>query len=86
MLRLGRWWGQGLGFSCLTQKEPGMQRVNPFVGLSNTNKGTSLQTKVEGGGLKGEARESLVVFLPSGAFVLGEARVWDWVGGRQGCV
>lgn len=31
-----------------------MQRVNPFGGLSSANKGTGLQTKVEGGGAVGE--------------------------------
>lgn len=35
-------------------KETGMQRVNLFRGLSSTNKGTGLQTKVEGGGAVGE--------------------------------
>lgn len=38
----------------LNTKEDGMQRVNPFGGLSSANKGTGLQTKVEGGGAKGE--------------------------------
>lgn len=31
-----------------------MQRVNPVGGFSSVNKGTGLQTKVEGGGAKGE--------------------------------
>lgn len=46
--------GSGSQIWLFNTKEAGMQRVNPFGGLSSANKGTGLQTKVVGGGAKGE--------------------------------
>lgn len=46
--------GSGSKIWLFNTKEAGMQRVNPFGGLSSANKGTGLKTKVEGGGAVGE--------------------------------
>lgn len=89
----GWWWGRGLRFGCLTQKRLECKELIRSGSLSSANKGTGLQTKVEGGGVVGEGWGRLVAFLPSGAFVLRGAGGWRrvswvaqrWRGGSASC-